>query len=115
MDGVTAACFPAGVSLASTFNRSLAQQVGSALGEETLTKGANVLLGPTACIQRSPLGGRNFETYSEDPFLSGIVAANYVKGLQSKDVGATLKHFVANEQETGRLVVDETISERAMR
>lgn len=115
MDGATAACFPAGVSLASTFNRSLAQKIGHALGEETLTKGAHVLLGPTACIQRSPLGGRNFESFSEDPLLTGVVAANYVKGLQSNGVAATLKHFVANEQETGRLVVDETISERAMR
>lgn len=115
LDGTTAACFPAGISLASTFNRALAQQVGHALGEETLTKGAHVLLGPTACIHRSPLGGRNFESFSEDPLLTGIIAANYVKGLQSQGVAATLKHFVANEQETGRFVVDEIISERAMR
>ncbi|KAJ1323420.1 beta-glucosidase [Microdochium nivale] len=74
-DGVTAACFPACVSLAATFDRGLAHRVGVALGQECQTKGAHVLPGPTVCIHRSPLGGRNFEAFSEDPLLSGAIAA----------------------------------------
>ena len=89
--------------------------MGKALAEEAKTKGASVLLGPTACISRSPLGGRNFETFSEDPLLSGLMAASYIKGLQSENIGATLKHFLANEQETRRFTVDVRVSERALR
>ncbi|EQB55592.1 hypothetical protein CGLO_04458 [Colletotrichum gloeosporioides Cg-14] len=114
-DGTTAACFPACVSLAATFNRSLARQIGVALGEETQTKGAYVLLGPTVCPHRSPLGGRNFESFSEDPFLTGELASEYVVGLQSQRVAATVKHFAINEQDTRRFTVNETVSERAMR
>lgn len=114
-DGTTAACFPSCVSLAATFNRGLASRVGAALGQEAETKGAYVVLGPTVCGHRSPLGGRNFEAFSEDPLLSGELAAEYVKGLQSQRVGATVKHFVANEQDTKRFTVNETISERALR
>lgn len=114
-DGTRAACFPACVSLASTFDRALARRIGKALAEETQSKGAYVLLGPTVCIHRSPLGGRNFEAFSEDPLLAGAMASEYVKGLQSDRVAATIKHFFANEQETRRFVVDETISERALR
>jgi beta-glucosidase len=115
LDGTTAACFPASVSLASTFNRSLARRVGVALGQETQTKGAYVLLGPTVCPHRSPLGGRNFESFSEDPVLAGELASEYVIGLQSERVAATVKHFAANEQETKRFTVDETVSEKALR
>lgn len=114
-DGTTAACFPAAVSLAATFNRSLAHRVGVALGQETITKSASALLGPTVCIHRSPLGGRNFEAFSEDPLLSGKLAAQYVKGLQSERIAATVKHFLANEQDTRRFSVNQTISERALR
>lgn len=114
-DGTTAACFPSSVSLAATFNTGLAHRVGVALGQETLTKSAGVLLGPTVCIHRSPLGGRNFEAFSEDPLLSGKLAAEYVKGLQAERVGATVKHFLANEQDTRRFSVNQTISERALR
>ncbi|CAH0003784.1 unnamed protein product [Clonostachys byssicola] len=114
-DGTTAACFPSCVSLAATFNRDLASRIGAALGQEAETKGAYVVLGPTVCGHRSPLGGRNFEAFSEDPLLSGALAAEYVKGLQSQRVGATVKHFVANEQDTKRFTVNETISERALR
>lgn len=74
-----------------------------------------MLLGPTVCSHRSPLGGRNFEAFSEDPVLSGILAAEYVKGLQSERVGATIKHFLGNEQDTRRFSVNELISERALR
>ncbi|KAL5387317.1 hypothetical protein DPSP01_003541 [Paraphaeosphaeria sporulosa] len=114
-DGTTAACFPACVSLAATFNRSLSRQVGRALGQEAITKGAYVVLGPTVCCHRSPLGGRNFEAFSEDPFLSGALASEYVIGLQEERVAATVKHFLANEQDTRRFSVNEKISERALR
>ena len=114
-DGTTAACFPACVSIAATFDRDLTKQIGKALGQESQTKGSYVLLGPTVCSHRSPLGGRNFEAFSEDPILSGNLAAQYVKGLQSERVGATIKHFLGNEQDTRRFSVNELISERALR
>lgn len=114
-DGTTAACFPACVSLAATFNRDLSRRIGVALGQEAQTKGAVVLLGPTVCAHRSPLGGRNFEAFSEDPLLSGALATQYVKGLQSERVAATVKHFLGNEQDTRRFSVNEIISERALR
>lgn len=114
-DGTSAACFPACVSLAATFNTSIAEKVGKALGQESITKGAYVLLGPTVCNHRSPLGGRNFEAFSEDPLLSGLLASQYVRGLQSERVGATIKHYLGNEQDTRRFSVNEIISERALR
>lgn len=103
------------MSLAATFNRDLSRRIGVALAQEAQTKGAYVLLGPTVCGHRSPLGGRNFESFSEDPFLAGVLASEYVLGLQSERVGATVKHFVANEQDTRRFSVNEKISERALR
>ncbi|KAI6769560.1 hypothetical protein HG530_004189 [Fusarium avenaceum] len=113
--GTKAACFPAACLMASTFDVKLAQKIGAALAEETQSKGARCLLAPTMCLHRHPLGGRNFESFSEDPFLTGKMAARVVEGLQDKGVSATIKHFAANEQETERLTVDETISERALR
>ncbi|GAB7328608.1 hypothetical protein MBLNU13_g00548t2 [Cladosporium sp. NU13] len=113
--GITAACFPAACSVASTFDADLAYRIGVALGEETLTKGARCLLGPTMCAHRHPLGGRNFESFSEDPYLAGKLAAQNVLGVQSTGVAATIKHFAANEQETQRLSVEEIISARALR
>lgn len=74
-----------------------------------------MLLGPTVCCHRSPLGGRNFEAFSEDPLVSGALATEYVKGLQEERVAATVKHFLANEQDTRRFSVNQTISERALR
>ncbi|KAH7333501.1 thermostable beta-glucosidase B [Rhexocercosporidium sp. MPI-PUGE-AT-0058] len=112
---VTSACFPAASSVASTFDVDIAKRIGVALGEETKTKGARCLLGPTMCTHRHPLGGRNFESFSEDPFLAGKLAAQIVQGLESVGISATVKHFAANEQETQRLTVDEEISERALR
>ncbi|KAF2441258.1 glycoside hydrolase family 3 protein [Karstenula rhodostoma CBS 690.94] len=113
--GTRAACFPASCCSASTWNPELIRQIGHALAEETQTKGARVLLGPTMCNHRHPLGGRNFESFSEDPLLAGKLAAQYVIGLQEKGVAGTCKHFVANEQETDRFTVNEIISERALR
>ncbi|KAJ6031777.1 hypothetical protein N7540_002509 [Penicillium herquei] len=89
--------------------------MGTALAAEAHEKGAQCVLGPTVCIHRHPLGGRNFESFSEDPFLAGKLAAQIIRGLQDHGVSATIKHFVANEQETARTTVDETISERALR
>lgn len=114
-DGTTAACFPACVSIAATFNPGLSKRLGKALGQECQSKGAYVLLGPTVCCHRSPLGGRNFEAFSEDPLLSGSLACAYVDGLQSERVGATVKHFLANEQDTRRFTLNEIIPERALR
>ena len=93
----------------------IARRIGVALGEETYTKGARVVLAPTVCMHRHPLGGRNFESFSEDPFLAGKLAARVVDGVQSTGVSATIKHFVANEQETQRLTVDTDVSARALR
>ncbi|KAH8811068.1 glycoside hydrolase superfamily [Xylogone sp. PMI_703] len=113
--GTTAACFPAPVLLAASWNLDIARQVGRAIGQEVLSKGAQLLLGPTICTHRHPLGGRNFESFSEDPFLSGKLAAQYIHGVQETGVGATVKHFAANEQETSRLTINVIASERALR
>ncbi|KAK6359735.1 hypothetical protein TWF696_000875 [Orbilia brochopaga] len=113
--GQKAAFFPSGISMGATFNPDLAFEVGQHLAEEVKSKSASVLLAPTACCHRSPLGGRNFESYSEDPLLSGKMAAGYIRGVQSRGVAATMKHFVANEQETQRLYVDESIDEIPLR
>jgi beta-glucosidase len=90
-------------------------KVGEFLAEEAKIKNATLLLAPTCNIQRSPLGGRSFESFSEDPYLSGTLAAAYVSGLQQNGVGATIKHFVANEQEKDRTSQDSVMSERALR
>jgi len=101
--------------LAATWNLDLVEKIGSDLAEETIARGANVLLAPTVCMHRSPLGGRNFESFSEDPFLTGKLAAAYIRGLQSKRVAATIKHFVGNEQETNRMTVNSVIQDRPLR
>lgn len=112
---ILSACFPAACSLAATFDTDLARRVGEALAEEAHDKGANCILGPTVCLHRHPLGGRNFESFSEDPLLTGRMASQIIQGLQRNGVAATIKHFVANEQETARTTVNEIISERALR
>ncbi|KAH7391874.1 glycoside hydrolase superfamily [Pyrenochaeta sp. MPI-SDFR-AT-0127] len=113
--GTRAACFPAAVCSAATWDPENAKRIGHALADETKTKSARVLLAPTMCNHRHPLGGRNFESFSEDPYLAGKMAANVVNGLQEKGIAATIKHFAANEQETDRLAVDTIVSERALR
>ena len=110
-----AALFPCGISLAASWNVDLIEEVGRHLGEEAKARGANVLLAPTVCMHRSPLGGRNFESFSEDPLLTGKIAASYIRGVQSKNVAATIKHFVGNEQETHRMKIDSIIAERPLR
>jgi beta-glucosidase len=112
--GPTSACFPAGVALAATWNTDLVRRVGEALGEEVKAKSAHILLAPTVNIHRSPLAGRNFECYSEDPYLTGRMAVAYITGLQSQGVGACIKHFVCNDSEFERFSISSEVSERAL-
>nr|MCR5428215.1 glycosyl hydrolase [Lachnospiraceae bacterium] len=110
-----AVCFPAGVCLASTFNRDLAEHVGELLGNECLAEDVDILLGPAINIKRSPLCGRNFEYLSEDPYVAGQISSAYIKGVQSKGVGVSLKHFAANNQEKRRMTVSAVVDERTLR
>ena len=113
--GVGSACFPVGICLGATWNVELVERVGQALGEEVQSKGAHVLLAPTVNIHRSPLNGRNFECYSEDPYLTARMAAAYIKGVQAQGVGACIKHFVCNDSEFERRSISSEVGERALR
>lgn len=113
--GTPAASFPVGISLASTWNLDLAREFGSALAAEVKTKGAQVALAPTVNIHRSPLGGRNFESFSEDPLLAGKIGAAIVAALQEQKIAATVKHYTGNESEFERATVNSVIPERALR
>ncbi|HZG85428.1 beta-glucosidase [Paenibacillus sp.] len=114
-DSVPATCFPSAAGLAGSWDRDLIRSVGVALGEECQAENVAVLLGPGANIKRSPLCGRNFEYFSEDPYLSSEMAANHIAGVQSQGVGTSLKHFAANNQEHRRMSVDAVIDERTLR
>lgn len=114
-ESVPATCFPPAVLLACSFDEELAKKQGAAIGEEAQAQDVQIVLGPANNIKRSPLGGRCFEYCSEDPVLSGHIAAGVIDGIQSKKVGTALKHFACNSQETERFVMDEIIDERALR
>lgn len=114
-ESVPATCFPSAAGMASSWDRELLQQVGKALGEECQAEDVAVLLGPGANIKRSPLCGRNFEYFSEDPYLSSEMAASHIQGVQSEGVGTSLKHFAVNNQEHRRMTVDAIVDERTLR
>lgn len=114
-DSVPATCFPPAAALGSTFDPELAERVGVALGVESAIEDVAVILGPGANLKRSPLCGRNFEYLSEDPLLSGVMGAGLVRGIQSQGVGASLKHFAANNQEHDRMRVSADIDPRPLR
>ena len=113
--GLTAACLPVGISLAASWNAELIGRVGQVLAQEAKSKGAQVLLAPTVNIHRSPLNGRNFECYSEDPYLTARLAVAFIKGVQSEGVGATVKHFVCNDSEFERNTISSEVRERPLR
>ncbi|KAM0256642.1 hypothetical protein ACHAPA_012069 [Fusarium lateritium] len=112
---VPALCIPCGTGLGATWNPELLHAAGQLLSRECEAKGAHVWLGPTVNLVRGPLNGRGFESFSEDPYLSGVLATAIIKGVQSRGTAAALKHFVANDQETAKMSVDICMSERALR
>lgn len=114
-ESIKAVCFPAGCATAASFNRELLFEMGSFLGEECQAEEVSVILGPAVNIKRSPLCGRNFEYFSEDPYVASEIAAAHIKGVQSKNVGTSIKHFLANSQETRRLSTSANIDERTLR
>ncbi len=112
---IPATCFPTASALAASWDERLIAEVGVALGEQCVAENVVVLLGPGMNIKRHPLCGRNFEYFSEDPFLSGKMAAAIIKGIQSQGVGASIKHYAVNNQEQGRMYIDAIVDERALR
>jgi beta-glucosidase len=108
-------CIPCGSAIGATWNTELVEKLGAVLGTETRRKGSHLLLAPTVNIHRSPLGGRSFECYSEDPLLSGKTAAAFIRGLQSEGAAATVKHFVCNDQEFERMTIDVVVDQRTLR
>ena len=114
-NSVPAICYPTAAATACSWDRELLYEMGEALGGECLKEKVSVLLGPGVNIKRSPLCGRNFEYFSEDPLLAGEMGAAFIRGVQSKGVGTSLKHFAANSQETRRMTVSSVVDERALR
>ncbi len=114
-DSIKAVCFPTACATACSFDRDLLQEMGEALGRECQAEDVSVILGPAANIKRSPLCGRNFEYFSEDPYLASQMAASHIKGVESQNVGTSLKHFAANNQEHRRMSCSSEIDERTFR
>lgn len=114
-DSIEAVCFPSAAGMASSFNPAALEKLGKTLGEECQAENVSILLGPGVNMKRSPLCGRNFEYFSEDPYLAGKLAASYVRGVQSKGVGVSVKHFAANNQEYRRALTSAVVDERALR
>lgn len=113
-NSVPSTCFPTACTTACSFDRDLLHEIGEALGDECLEENVSILLGPGINIKRSPLCGRNFEYFSEDPLLSGELAASYINGVQKKGIGTSLKHYAVNNQEKRRMTVDAVVDERAL-
>ena len=114
-DSIQAVCFPAGCAAAASFDTELLRREGETIGEEARAVGLGVVLGPAINIKRSPLCGRNFEYYSEDPCLAGELSAAFVQGVQSRGVGTSPKHFAANNQEYRRMTSSSNMTERTLR
>ncbi len=114
-EGAAATVFPVGVAMAATWNPDLTAEVAAAIAREALALNNQVVLAPTINIVRTPLWGRAFETYSEDPFLAGVLGAAYIDGLQGEGVGASLKHYAVNNQEVGRMTLSAQVDERTLR
>jgi len=114
-DSLPATCFPASVTTAGSWDQALLQRVGAAIGEEARAQGVGVVLGPGCNLKRNPLCGRNFEYYSEDPYLSGKMAAAFIRGVEGQGVGTSLKHFAANSQELSRFTSDSMVDDRTLR
>lgn len=112
---VPATCFPTAAATACSFDPALMERMGSALGEECRAENVGIILGPAANIKRSPLCGRNFEYFSEDPLLTGEIAAGLIQGIQSRNIGTSMKHYLANNQEKARVSSDSIVDERALR
>ena len=112
---VPATCFPPAAATACSFDRALLREVGTAMGEECRAEEVGIILGPAANIKRSPLCGRNFEYFSEDPLVTGESAAGLIEGIQSQNVGACMKHYLANNQEKARVSSNSVVDQRALR
>ena len=112
---VPATCFPTAAATACCFDPSLMRRMGVALGQECRAEKVGIILGPAANIKRSPLCGRNFEYFSEDPLLTGEIAAGLIAGIQSQNVGTSMKHYLANNQERARVSSNSVVDERALR
>src|SRR5258708_13983591 len=111
----TALALPSATAMAATWDEALVERLGRVLSGEARRKGVHMLLAPTLNLHRSPVGGRHFECYSEDPVLTGRIGAAYIRGVQSGGVAATAKHYVANDSETERLTLDARVDERTLR
>ena len=111
----SAFCFPVGICLSSTWNEDLVFKVGESIAKECKHRGIDILLGPNVNIIRSPLNGRNFETYSEDPYLASKIGVSFIKGVQSQNIGTSLKHYICNNSEFERLTISSEVRERALR
>lgn len=114
-ESIQAVCFPAGCATAASFDRELMTEIGEAIGEECQAEGVGVILGPAVNIKRSPLCGRNFEYYSEDPYVASEMAGAFIRGVQSKNIGTSIKHFLANNQEHRRMTSSSDADERTLR
>lgn len=114
-ESLKATCFPTAATIANSWDEELGEQLGDALGEEAMVQGVNVLLGPGLNIKRSPLCGRNFEYFSEDPYLAGKMAASYTRGIQGRGVYSCPKHFAVNSQEMRRMAMNAVLDERTLR